>query len=212
MNVISGAGGAQTNGTGNGGAGGAMAITGGAGGSSAGGTGGAGASIAIAGGAGGASNGAGGNITLAGGAPNGTGLRGTVTATGLVTTAGTTAVLITGATVLTHADSGGIFTIDQDAAFDIDLPSPTIGAGLKYTFVCHDVGANNVTITVLGGAATFIGTIINDVTSVIPCTGATITLASGSTALGDNIEIISITTGLYFVRAVTSTAGGITIA
>jgi hypothetical protein len=127
-------------------------------------------------------------------------------------TVSSTAAAITAATELTLADSGGVFNIDQDAAFDIDLPSPTTGAGCRYTFVISDAGANNVTITVKDAAATFIGTIVNDVTSVVPATGATLTFASGTAAVGDNIECISVTTGLYLVRAVSSAAGGITVA
>jgi hypothetical protein len=127
-------------------------------------------------------------------------------------TASSTAAAITAATTLTLADSGGVFNIDQDAAFDIDLPSPTTGAGCRYTFVITDAGANNVTITVAGDAATFVGTIVNDVTSVVPATGSTLTFASGTAAVGDNIEIVSISTGLYLVRAVSSAAGGITVA
>ena len=49
-------------------------------------------------------------------------------------------------------------------------------------------------------------------TSVIPATGATLSFVTGTAALGDTIEIISISTALYLVRAVTSTVGGITIA
>lgn len=127
-------------------------------------------------------------------------------------TASTTAVAITGATVLTLADSGGIFTVSQGAAYDIDLPSPTTGAGCRYLFQLVSPGANNVTITVTGAAATFEGTIVNDVTSVIVATGSTLTFASGASALGDWIEAISTATGKYFIRAVTSAAGGITVA
>jgi hypothetical protein len=122
------------------------------------------------------------------------------------------AAAITAARVLTLADAGGVFNIDQDAAFDIDLPSPTTGAGCRYTFVITDAGANAVTITVTDGAATFVGTIANDVTSVLPATGATLTFVSGTAAVGDSIEIVSLTTGLYFVRAISSAAGGITVA
>jgi hypothetical protein len=123
-----------------------------------------------------------------------------------------TAVAITGATVLTLADSGGIFTVNQGAAYDIDLPSPTTGAGSRFLFQLVGAASNNVTITVAGSAATFEGTIVNDVTSVIPATGSTLTFASGVAALGDYIEAISTGTGKYFIRAVTSAAGGITIA
>lgn len=123
-----------------------------------------------------------------------------------------TAVAITGATSIALADSGGIFTVSQAAAYDIDLPSPTTGAGAIYTFSLTAPGANNVTITVTGSAATFVGTIVNDVTSVIAATGSTLTFASGASALGDTIIIRSIATNLYHVQAVTSAAGGITIA
>lgn len=122
------------------------------------------------------------------------------------------ATAITAAATLAIADAGGIFTVAQSSAYDIDLPSPTVGAGLRYLFQLVSPGAFNVTITVAGAAATFEGTIINDVTSVIPCTGSTITFATGASALGDWVECISTATGKYFVRACTSAAGGITIA
>ena len=138
------------------------------------------------------------------------GVQGVVQIDGLVTLAGVTGSAIAGATLLTLADSGGIFEVDQDAAFDIDLPAPT-GPGLRYTFVLTDDGANVVTITTIG-ASTFVGTIANDVTSVLPATGATLTFANGVSAIGDTIEIFSISTTLYGVRAISSAAGGITIA
>lgn len=127
-------------------------------------------------------------------------------------TSSATAAAITGATTLTLADSGGVFSVSQAAAYDIDLPSPTTGPGCRYVFYLTGAAANAVTITVDGGAATFVGTIVNDVTSVIAATGDTLTFASGAAALGDTIEIISISTSLYLVRAVSSAAGGITVA
>ena len=222
ITLTSGAGGASSTTAVAGGAAGAFSVTGGAGGAgAAAGTGGAGATVAIAGGAGGATSGAGtggagGNVTIAGGA-GGTTSGGTAGAKGIVTVTGlrqvaTTAVAITGATTLVRADSGGIFTVAQSSAYDIDLPSPTVGAGLRFVFQLVSPGAFNVTITVAGSAATFEGTIVNDVTSVLPCTGSTLTFASGVSALGDNIEVISTATGKYFVRAVSSANGGITIA
>lgn len=127
-------------------------------------------------------------------------------------TVSSSAAAITAARTLTLADAGGVFSVSQAAAYDIDLPSPTSGPGCRYTFYLTAPGANNVTITVLGGAATFVGTIVNDVTSVIPATGATLTFASGASVLGDSIEIVSISASLYLVRAVSSAASSITIA
>lgn len=133
--------------------------------------------------------------------------------TGAITglrTASVTAVAITAATVLTVADAGGVFTVAQSSAYDIDLPSPTTGAGCRYLFQLVSPGAFAVTITVAGAAATFEGTITID-GATIPATGSTLTFASGAAILGDNIEIISTATGKYFVRALGSGAGGITI-
>lgn len=135
----------------------------------------------------------------------------TTPATGLICRT-KTSPLITAATVLTLADSGGSFNIDQDAAFDIDLPAPPANGSCEFEFVIGDAGSNNVTVTVKDSAATFIGTIVNDVTSVIPATGATLTFASGVAAVGDRIRVKSVGTDKYIVDAVTSANGGITVA
>lgn len=189
------------------GVGGAIAITGGIGGS----TSGTGGAVAIAGGAGTAGNANGGAVTIKGGEPHGTGAQGTVTIEGARMAAGTTAVAITGATTLTLADSGGIFTVSQAAAYDIDLPSPTTGAGLRFLFQLVAPGANNVTVTVAGSAATFEGVIHIDGATIV-ATGSTLTFATGASALGDYIEAISTATGKYFIRAMSSASGGITVA
>ena len=123
----------------------------------------------------------------------------------------TTAVAITGATVLTLADSGGIFTVDQGSAYDIDLPSPTTGQGCEYFFSLTAPGANNVTITVTGSAATFVGSIISE-GQIIVATGSTLTFASGVSLLGDSICIRAIATNLYHVVATASALNGITVA
>jgi hypothetical protein len=124
---------------------------------------------------------------------------------------GTSTTAITGAVTLTAADSGAIFTAAQSSAYDIDLPAPA-GPGQRYLIQLVSPGANNVTVTVAGAAATFEGTIVNDVTSVVAAAGSTLTFASGTAALGDWIEAISTSTTKYFIRAVSSAAGGITIA
>lgn len=121
-----------------------------------------------------------------------------------------TAVAITGATTLKLSDSGGIWTVGQGSAYDIDLPSPTSGAGCRYFFSLTAPGANNVTITVAGGAATFVGQLITE-GQIIVATGSTLTFASGVSVLGDSIEIQSIATNLYHVRAVSSILNGITV-
>ena len=135
---------------------------------------------------------------------------GTVTTQGHRNAVGQTAVAITGATTLTLGDSGGIFTVAQSSTYDIDLPSPTTGPGCSYFFSLTAPGAFSPTITVDGGAATFVGTIVED-NSCVVCTGSTITFV-GTAILGDSVEIRSIATNLYHVRAFTSGASKITIA
>lgn len=131
--------------------------------------------------------------------------------TGLRTFPGATPPAITSVKTLSLADAGGVFTVAQTSAYDIALPDPTTAGGCTYTFVVSTAGAFNVTISTTG-ASTFIGTISNDVTSTIPATGSTLTIATGTAAVGDSIIATSLTTGLYFIRAVTSAPGGITIA
>lgn len=189
------------------GVGGAASVTGGIGGA----TSGTGGAVSVAGGAGTAGNANGGAVTIKGGEPHGTGAQGTVTIEGARMAAGTTAVAITGATTLTLADSGGIFTVSQGAAYDIDLPSPTTGAGLRFLFQLIGAAANAVTVTVAGGAATFEGTIQTDAACIV-ATGSTLTFASGTAALGDWIEAISTSTTKYFIRAMSSANTGITVA
>ena len=189
------------------GVGGAIAITGGIGGA----TSGTGGAVSIAGGAGTAGNANGGAVTVKGGEPHSSGAQGTVTIEGARMAAGTTGVAITSATTLTLADSGGIFTVGQGSAYDIDLPSPTTGAGLRFLFQLVSAGANAVTVTVAGSAATFEGTIQTDAACIV-ATGSTLTFASGTAVLGDWIEAISTSTTKYFIRAMSSANVGITVA
>jgi len=115
---------------------------------------------------------------------------------------------IAGVTILANSDSGTWFTVAQTSAYAITLPDPPV-AGVNYKFMVITAGANVVTIS--NGSAHLFGTIINDITSVIPATGTTLTLASAVTAVGDNIEIYGLDATHYMVKAVTSAAGGITI-
>jgi hypothetical protein len=126
-------------------------------------------------------------------------------------TRSSTAVAIAGATTLKLSDSGGIFTVSQAAAYDVDLPSPTSGPGCSYFFSVTAPGANNVTITVDGSAATFVGSLVTE-GQIVVATGSTLTIASGVAVLGDSIEIRSIATNLYHVRAVSAILNGITVA
>jgi len=131
------------------------------------------------------------------------------TTTGQLITGGTTlqAGAIAVATVLTTNQSGTTFDITQGgAAFAITLPA--VAPGLNYDFVIGTAGAMDVTI-VTGDS--YIGTIVNDVASVLPSTGTTLTLVGATTALGDNISIFGLGT-VWRVKAISSVAGGITIA
>lgn len=164
----------------------------------------------IAGSAGTGGNAAGGSINLTPGTGTGTGAPGQVIATGLQTKSASAAA-ISAARVLSVQDSGGIFTVTQPSVYTITLPSPaTVGAGLRFTFMLLVNGANTVSI-ILPVGITFKGTIVNDVTSVIPATGVSMNFVGGTAAIGDSIEVFSIDAANYGVRAVTSTASGITI-
>lgn len=120
------------------------------------------------------------------------------------------ATAITNTRAMTLADAGAIFTVAQSSAYDIDLPSPTTGAGCRYIFQLVSPGSFNVTITVAGSAATFEGNLQID-GATTAATGSTITFASGAAGLGDYVEVISTSTSKYFVRASAAGTGGITV-
>lgn len=120
-------------------------------------------------------------------------------------TNGATAITTTRA--VTRADHGGIFTVAQSSAYTITVAQPT-AAGQRYQFQCVSPGAFDVSIVATG--CTFEGTITIDA-ATIPATGSTLKFASGAAILGDNIELVSTSTTKFFVRAIGSGAGGITI-
>jgi hypothetical protein len=129
----------------------------------------------------------------------------TVTVGLVPTTSGATAITTTRA--VTRADSGGIFTVAQSSAYTITVATP-VAAGERYVFQCVSPGAFDVSLVATG--CTFEGTITIDA-STIPATGSTLKFASGAAVLGDNIELIATSTSKFFVRAISSGAGGITI-
>lgn len=146
---------------------------------------------------------------------------GTVSFTGISTIAGLRTVgnslsTITAARVLTAADSGGVFLVTPPVGagvpYAITLPTPP-GPGLHYTFFMNTAGGSNVTfISAVGGANSFIGTIQIDAATA-PCvagSSTTLTAVAGSSVLGDCIEVFSISSTVYGVRAIASTGGGIT--
>jgi hypothetical protein len=197
-------------GTTTGGAGGTVAITAGAGGNGVT-TGGVGGNLNLtAGAAGTGGNVNGGSVVLTPGTGTGTGAPGQVVVTGLQTKSASAAA-ITSARVLSVQDAGGIFTVTQPSVYTITLPSPaTVGAGLRFTFMLLTNGANTVSV-ILPAGINFKGTIVNDVTSVIPATGVSMNFIGGTAAIGDSIEVFSIDAANYGVRAVTSAVGGITV-
>jgi hypothetical protein len=123
----------------------------------------------------------------------------------VVKTNGATAITTTRA--VTRADSGGIFTVAQSSAYTVTVAQPA-AAGERYLFQCVSPGAFDVSLVATG--CTFEGTITIDA-STIPATGSTLKFATGAAVLGDNIELVSTSTTKFFVRAISSGAGGITI-
>ncbi len=116
--------------------------------------------------------------------------------------------VIAAARTMLLEDSGGTFGITQSSAFAITLPvAAAANAGIGYSFYISTVGA--FAITVSDGTADLEGTIVLDA-SVIPSTGTTLTFINGA-IVGDNIEVRSDGVN-WLVRAVSSAAGGITVA
>lgn len=125
----------------------------------------------------------------------------------VVGVAGTTAAAIVGTTALALDDSGAVFSVDQSSAYTITLPTPVANPGLRYLFHLTAPGAFTVAIATAGGS--FVGSIVLDA-SVIEATAATSIDFDSGALLGDNVECIS-SGSLWFVRAVSSAAAGISV-
>ena len=73
---------------------------------------------------------------------------------------GTVVENISAAKTLDPSDSGKVFTIDQDAAFSITLPTASqAGAGWNARFIVTDIGSNDVKIIPDSSEDTLIGMI-----------------------------------------------------
>jgi hypothetical protein len=150
-----------------------------------------------------------GNIVIAPGVASTEPGRGTTQVLGL-TTVPAQGTAIAGARVMSLADSGGIFSVAQSGAYPITLPVPT-GAGTRYTFLAD--GANNDVTIQAGAGGSFQGTIINGTVAVVAVNGGqTKIILEAAGVLGDHVEVISASTTVWIVRAVTSNAAGITAA
>lgn len=116
---------------------------------------------------------------------------------------------ISAATTLTANDSGKTYGVSQASAYAITLP--TAAAGLNYRFVLTTAGANAVTIGTASGANHLFGTLAIDGATTSINAQDTITFVSGTAVVGDWVEIYGSATGVWFVKASASAAGGITV-
>lgn len=107
-------------------------------------------------------------------------------------------------TLLTTNDSGQISEVSQVLSPTITLPAG--GAGTSYKFVLTTIGVGTVTVSTTG--PNLIGTII-DTTGVTAVSSPSITFVGGTAAVGDSIEVYGLASGDYFVKAISSAAGGI---
>ena len=102
------------------------------------------------------------------------------------------------------SDSGKVFTIDQDDAFTITLPSDQ--EGLKYEFILTDAGSNDVKID--GGGSNAVKGVIVDENSVEAIDNNLVKFASGTSVIGDYLEIWNDGTS-WWVESFSSATDGI---
>ena len=84
------------------------------------------------------------------------------------------------------SDSGKVFTIDQDAAFTITLPSDQ--EGLNYKFILTDAGSNDVKIDG-GGSNAIKGFQMDPSTGINAVDNNMVKYASGTSVIGDVIRL-----------------------
>ena len=102
------------------------------------------------------------------------------------------------------SDSGKVFTIDQDAAFTVTLPSDQ--EGLKYEFILTDAGSNDVKID--SGGSNGIKGVLVDENSVEAVDNNLVKFASGTAVVGDRFSLVNDGT-TWWCEGMCSADGGI---
>ena len=102
------------------------------------------------------------------------------------------------------SDSGKVFTIDQDAAFTVTLPSDQ--EGLKYEFILTDAGSNDVKID--GGGSNAIKGVMVDENSVEAIDNNIVKFVSGTAVNGDRFSLVNDGT-TWWCEGMCSADGGI---
>ena len=103
------------------------------------------------------------------------------------------------------SDSGKIFTIDQDAAYTVTLPSDQ--EGLNYRFVLTDAGSNDVKID-SGASNGMKGFSMDPSTGINAVDNNLVKFASGTSVIGDYLEIWNDGTS-WWVESFSSATDGI---
>jgi hypothetical protein len=103
------------------------------------------------------------------------------------------------------SDSGKVFTIDQDAAYTVTLPSDQ--EGLNYRFVLTDAGSNDVKID-SGASNGMKGFSMDPSTGINAVDNNLVKFASGTSVIGDYIEIWNDGT-TWWVESFSSATDGI---
>ena len=86
------------------------------------------------------------------------------------------------------SDSGKVFTIDQDAAFTVTLPSDQ--EGLNYKFILTDAGSNDVKIDG-GGSNAIKGFSMDPTTGINAVDNNMVKFVSGTAVIGDVITLVN---------------------
>ena len=127
---------------------------------------------------------------------------------------GTVVENITAAKTLDPSDSGKVFTIDQDSAFSITLPTAAqAGAGWTARFIMTDIGSNDVKIIPNSSEDTLIGmTVSADGAAAESAESGVdeLVFASGNSGPGDWAELICDGSNFY-VSGQEHDADGMTI-
>ena len=127
---------------------------------------------------------------------------------------GTVVENISAAKTLDPSDSGKVFTIDQDAAFSITLPTASqAGAGWTARFIMTDIGSNDVKIIPNSSEDTLIGMIVSADGAAAESAESGVdelVFASGNSGPGDWAELICDGSNFY-VSGQEHDADGMTI-
>ena len=114
--------------------------------------------------------------------------------------------VVTAANVITAAESGSTYILNNTTGFVSTLPAPAIGLRFKFINKAVNISGNH-TVVANAGASIFQGNVMVASTVVTSVAGTSVNFLVNASDIGDWVEVISDGTSWFLSGSATTTAG-----